>query len=299
MYQGIIIVNHQYGMASGPIEYKIKRFKEEFLKFDCQLIALKNDGSLSYIDNTGNIILNLPKFDFIIYLDKDKYLLQILKKENAIVFNEPDFIQLCDDKMLTHIRLSNLNISMPKTIPGPLNYNLKDDNFNQIIDNIIDKINFPMLIKGVYGSMGLNMLLVRNKKELLDGYSKMKKEPLLFQEYITSSYGKSLRVLVVDKKIVGTFLRYNDNDYRSNFSIGAKSMPYQLNEEYIEFVNKIVNELNISYAGIDLLFGKDNKPILCEINPNAFFSEFEKVTNVNVAKLFANMVIKKIKNVVE
>ena len=84
MYQGIIIVNHQYGMASGPIEYKIKRFKEEFLKFDCQLIVLKNDGSLSYIDNAGNIILNLPKFPPFLQVALHQKRLRFFSKRNLI-----------------------------------------------------------------------------------------------------------------------------------------------------------------------------------------------------------------------
>ncbi len=295
MYKkGIIIVNHQYGNASKNIDYKIMRFKEEFSKLDIALQVIKNDGSLSYIDSNGAIKLNIGTCDFIIYLDKDKYLLNLLKKENIKVFNRPDFIQLCDDKMLTHIALSNYNIAMPKTIPGPLNYNLNDDNSLEIITNITKQLKFPMLIKGVYGSLGLNMMYANSKEELLDCYQKMKNQPLLFQEYISSSYGKSIRCLVIDNKLVGAFLRYNPNDYRSNYFKGAKSKPIKLDSEYIDFVNKISKILNIEYAGVDLLFG-DTGPILCEINPNAFFSEFEKVTHINVAKLFANMVVKKIK----
>ena len=57
---------------------------------------------------------------------------------------------------------------------------------------------------------------------------------------------------------------------------------------------KIANILKIEYAGIDLLFSENGDPILCEINSNAFFEEFEKVTNINVAKKFAEMVIRKV-----
>ena len=54
--------------------------------------------------------------------------------------------------------------------------------------------------------------------------------------------------------------------------------------------------MHIEYAGIDLLFGENDEPILCEINSNAFFEEFEKVTGINAAAAFAEMVISKVNN---
>ena len=41
---------------------------------------------------------------------------------------------------------------------------------------------------------------------------------------------------------------------------------------------------------------KDKEPILCEINSNAFFEEFEKVTHLDVAKAVMDMVERKVNN---
>lgn len=293
MKKGLIIVNNKYGNASENVNYKILRFKEEFLKFDYELDVRKNDGSIAII-NDGKIELNLDHYDFIIYLDKDKYLARILQKSGCLLINNADFIELCDDKMLTHIRLANLGFKMPKTISGPLVFQDKDIQDKNVMENVKKHIDYPLLIKGVYGSLGLNMMYVTNDEEFLSAYNKMKSQPLLFQEYITSSYGRSIRCLVCDKKLVGAFERYNPNDYRSNFHDGADSKPIELSKKYIDFVEKIISELNIDYAGVDLLFGENDEPILCEINSNSFFKEFEKVTGINVAYLFAKMVIKKV-----
>ena len=54
-----------------------------------------------------------------------------------------------------------------------------------------------------------------------------------------------------------------------------------------------INKLNIEYAGIDLLLDQNQQPVLCEINSNAFFEEFEKVTKINVAKEILKMVIER------
>ena len=111
---GIIIVNQTLGHN----EYKIKRFKEEFSKRNISLEVFVNDGSLSVIKN-NKITINLPKADFVFYLDKDIYLARLLEKAGYRLFNSADFIKLCDDKMLTFIRCANEGIRMPKTISGP------------------------------------------------------------------------------------------------------------------------------------------------------------------------------------
>ena len=45
---------------------------------------------------------------------------------------------------------------------------------------------------------------------------------------------------------------------------------------------------------VDFMFLETGEPILCEINSNAFFEEFEKVTGINVAKEYALMIKRKI-----
>ena len=54
--------------------------------------------------------------------------------------------------------------------------------------------------------------------------------------------------------------------------------------------------MHIEYAGIDLLVYEDDEPILCEINSNAFFEEFEKVTGLNVAEAVRDMVVRKVQH---
>jgi glutathione synthase/RimK-type ligase-like ATP-grasp enzyme len=46
---------------------------------------------------------------------------------------------------------------------------------------------------------------------------------------------------------------------------------------------------------VDLLKDKKGNVLVCEVNSNAFFSEFEKVTGINVAKTYAEHVIQVVK----
>ncbi len=287
---GIIITNQDIGHNA----YKIRRFTEEGNKLGISLSHYINDGSIAVIKD-NNITIKLPKADFVIYLDKDIYLARILEKKGYRLFNKADFIKMCDDKMLTNIMCADHDIKMPKTIPGPLFYSPKlvESNLN-FLNGVIDELGLPLVLKRVYGSLGLGVYLVNTKEELIKLYKENCRQPIQFQEYISSSYGKSLRVLVIDGKVIGAFERYNESDFRSNFGKTASSKEYPLMGKFLELSNKITKLFDIEYAGIDLLFGENDEPVLCEINSNAFFEEFEKTTKINVAKIFMEMVKRKV-----
>ena len=288
--KGLIIVNQTIGHN----QYKIDRLFEEASKRSILLEVFVNDGTLAEIIN-DEIVVNLPKADFVFYFDKDIYLARLLEKAGYRLFNRADFIKLCDDKMLTFIRCANEGIKMPKTIAGPLIYtDLNPCNF-KFLDKVVKEIGLPMVVKKVYGSLGEGVYLVRTKEELINLYQEIYRNPILFQEYIKSSYGQSIRVLVINGKVFGSFNRINDRDFRSNFGSEASGKTIENPAKYHDFAQKIANKLQIEYAGIDLLINEDDQPILCEINSNAFFEEFEKVTGLNVASAILDMVEDKIK----
>lgn len=289
---GIIIVNQTIGHN----QYKIDRFGAEFKKRHIDYKVFINNGTLAKIEN-GNIVINLPKADFVLYMDKDIYLARMLEKAGYHLFNNADFIKMCDDKVLTFIRCANEGIPMIKTIAGPLVYTdtLNENNY-KFLDTVVNELSLPLIVKKVYGSLGEGVYIANSKKELKDIYSSIYRNPLLFQKYISSSRGKSIRVLVIDHQVVGGFVRYNTVDFRSNFGETATSKKLEENSKFFSFAQNIAQKLDILYAGIDLLYDENNEPILCEINSNAFFEEFEKVTSIDVAKLYVDMVIKEVEN---
>ena len=286
---GLIITNQELGHSA----YKIDRFKEEFSKLGISLDVVKNDGSLAEIKN-NNIVLNIPKCDFVIYLDKDAYLARMLERAGIRVFNRAEFIKLCDDKMLTFIKCANEGIRMPDTFAGPLVYTSIENPHTEFLDEVINKLGFPMVVKKVYGSLGEGVFLVQNKEELVELYKEICHNPILFQKYVSSSSGHSIRVIVIDGKVFGAFKRKNGNDFRSNFGTTAGSEKLENSQKYLDFAQKIAEKLDIEYAGIDLLDDENGDIVMCEINSNAFFEEFEKTTGLKVAKAFAEMVKRKI-----
>lgn len=286
---GIIITNQQIGHNG----YKTKRLMEEFANSNINVECFVNNGTLAVIKN-NDIKINLPKADFIIYLDKDIYLSKLLEKSGYRLFNRPDFMKLCDDKILTFITCANNGIKMPTTFAGPLVYfDLEEEHF-KFLDTVEKELGYPIVVKKVYGSLGQGVYLANNRNELESLYGEICRNPVLFQRYVDSSKGHSIRVLVIDGKVFGAFRRKNDTDFRSNFGGDAGGEKIEDINKYLDFAQNIADKLNIEYAGIDLLDDNDGEPILCEINSNAFFEEFEKVTGLNVAEAYVKMIIRKV-----
>ncbi len=51
------------------------------------------------------------------------------------------------------------------------------------------------------------------------------------------------------------------------------------------------NKLGLCFSGVDILFGDNEEPILCEVNSNPNFLSFEKVSGINFASCIAEYIV--------
>ena len=285
--KGLILVNAYSNMASSLNQSK--RLKEEFSKLNIQIDIVKNGEFTTYIKNSL-IVSGYLDYDFCVYLDKDKYVSEMLEKKGLKLFNSHESIRLCDDKMRTYIALSENGVNVVDTIPGALCYTENSQVDELKIKEIGEKLSYPVIVKHNYGSLGKEVFIANNFEELLSLAKKVKTLPHLFQKCINTSYGKDIRVITIGGKVVASMMRKSNNDFRSNIELGGEGERVVLSEEYIKQAEKVAKILKLDYAGIDVLIGENNEPIICEVNSNAFFGGIEKVTGVNVAKLYAEYI---------
>lgn len=285
----VLIIINGYGLADG-IKHQVKRLTDEFSARNVEVEIIKNTEVFAYILQ-GNIDISLPKADFILYLDKDRYVAELLEKAGYKLFNSIDSISKCDDKMLTHICLTNSGIKMPTTISSTLCY--RDDGNRDYLEPVIQKIGFPMIVKENYGSLGKQVYLVENKEQLLELENKLIHVPHIFQEFIKSSKGKDYRIIVINNKVVAYMKRENKHSYLSNLATGGTATIVNLPQEYLDVAVKASKILGLDYCGVDILEGPNGEPILSEVNSNAFYEGIEKTTGINVAGCYVDYLIKK------
>lgn len=284
--KGVIITNG-YANTEG-IAYQVKRLIEEFSMLGVEVENVKTNTLIAYISD-GKVKCNITA-DFIIYLDKDVHVASMLEKAGYRLFNTREAIEVCDDKIKTHIALSGCGVNMPDTISSPLMYREAEDEFYLSVE----RLGYPMVVKEAHGSLGGQVWLVNNRQELIALRQKLKMKPHLYQKFIESSKGKDYRVIVVGGKVVAYYMRESTIDFRSNIELGGTGKKVDLPIEYVNVAEKVSKILGLDYCGVDLLIGRE--PIVCEVNSNAFFTGAEKVTGVNVAKRYAEYILEQIKN---
>ena len=292
MKKGIIIVNAYCKLPS--MLNQANRLKEEFELLGVDITVIKN-GYDCYIDSECNVISNLSGYDFCVYLDKDKYLGEMLEKSGLRLFNNISSIETCDDKMKTLLKLSGNSLSVPKTLSAPLCFTSGSLLSNESADEIIKILSLPLVVKKSFSSLGKGVYLVKSKNELIDLVNKNQFEPKIYQQFISSSYGKDVRIICIGKKYFSAMMRISKNDFRSNSALGGDTVKFDAPKEFIEVAEKVANLLNLDYMGIDLMFDENGKPVICEVNSNAFFTAMEQTCGVNVAKAYAMHVIKTVK----
>lgn len=291
--KGLILTNAY--VNTGDIAFQPERLKEEFEKLGVLVDVLPNDFFPVYIEN-GNISHSLHGYDFCVFLDKDKYVLRAIEKCNIPIYNAYQPITVCDDKMLTFLELANNGIPMPKTLPGLLCFDSKAEVDEKTVEKIIASLGLPVIVKECFGSLGKGVYLAKDKNELLEICQRVKCKPHLFQEFISSSYGKDVRVIVIGGEVVGGILRVSSGDFRSNISSGGHGEKFELDKEMKDLAVKVASILNLKYCGMDFLIDSNGKPLVCEVNSNAFFKGFEKVTGINVAKKYATYILNDLHN---
>lgn len=264
------------------IDDLVDLFIIEGKKLNIEIDKIKNTELLPIYNNEGKpdliYLKKVKEPNFIIFWDKDIFLAKHLENMGYRLFNSSSAIDYCDDKCLMHLMLSNKNISMPKTIISPMIFNY--DNIND--DYLIEVFNIfknKVVIKEAKGSFGMQVYLIEEREAFINKIKELNKRNVRFiiQEKVEASFGKDIRVNIIGNKVVGAMLRKSSSDFRANITQGGKGEIVVLTKEQEELALKAHKTLGLDFSGVDLLFGKDNKPILCEVNSNLNFLSFEKL----------------------
>lgn len=290
--KGVILINAYFD--SDEYMYQPQRLQEELFGVGAEAEIIRNDGYLCTVDKDKTREA-FEGYDFCIYLDKDKYLLKALSESGIPLFNSYEAITTCDDKMLTCLALADKGVPLPKTLAGLMCFSKEEQIKPESMDIIEAELGYPLIIKESYGSQGKGVYLVHDRAELCETLEKVKCKPHLLQKYLWNSFGKDVRVIVIGGKVAGAMLRKSESDFRSNIGAGGSGEEYEITPEVESLCLKIAEILKLDYCGIDLLFGEDGF-VVCEVNSNAFFAGFEAATGINVAELYAEYIVKKVKS---
>ena len=270
--------------------WETQRLVEEFEKQDIQIRVVNPQDVDIYVDRDDrkSILVDgkaraLP--DFVIPRTGSgttyfiKAIIRHLERLGVILINGSHSIDTVKDKLYTQQVLGESNLPVPKTllVRHPINLEWVEQN-----------IGFPVIIKTLSGSFGAGVFLAEDKKQfrqLLTMAEITKKSYyIVIQEFIKDSFGKDLRVFVLNGKVIGCMMsQATDDDFRANITRGGEGIPYQITDEIEWLGGESSRLLGLDIAGVDLLFDNGGFKI-CEVNSSPGFEGMDKFTKTNIAE---------------
>lgn len=290
--KGLILVNAYY--HTPEIGYQPARLREELAARGVPADILPTDGFPVRIGGAG-VSLAFAGYDFCVYLDKDRYILRALEQSGLPVFNGYETVTCCDDKALTALALAAAGVPQPKTLPGPLCYRSEAKLGAGMFARAAELLGLPLVVKESNSSLGAGVHLVENEREFSALWEKIKLRPWLLQEYVAESRGRDVRVIVVGGRALGAMLRTSGGaDFRSNVAAGGSGQPFPLDGALRSLSERAAKALKADFCGVDVLFGREGY-LVCEVNSNAYYGAFERVTGLNVAGAYAEHILRAVR----
>ncbi len=277
--------------------YTSNRFKEEAGKMNIgiKLVApeefdliVTKEGEKSILYNGKQVNLPdclIPRIGTVTY-----YSLAIIRhfeRLGVFILNSSQSMETSKDKLASLQLLASNNMPIPKTMLAkfPINISVVEKEFR-----------YPLVLKTITGSQGKGVFLLESRNKLNDIATLMEisKDPkinLILQEFISSSKGKDIRVIVIGGRTIGAMLRKaKGKNFKANYSAGGQVSPFDLNPTIEWLAVESARLMGLDIAGVDILFDKNNNYRICEINSYPGFEGFEKATGLNVPNEIFNYI---------
>ena len=182
------------------------------------------------------------------------------------------------DKLRSQQILTKAGVDTPKTL---VSRNTAD------IDDLLEQIGLPVIIKLATGTHGNGVVLADTKKaakSALQAFYLYNEDGtnILLQEYVKESAGTDIRAFVVGSRVVASMQRQSlDDDFRSNLHKGGLGTSIKLTDEEKKLAIRAAKAMGLHIAGVDLM-RSDKGPVVLEVNASPGFG-IERVTGRDVA----------------
>lgn len=202
-----------------------------------------------------------------------------LEMQGAWMASSSIAITRARDKLRSQQILTKAGVDTPKTL---ISRNIAD------IDDLLEQIGLPVIIKLATGTHGNGVVLADTKKaakSALQAFYLYNEDGtnILLQEYVKESAGTDIRAFVIGSRVVASMKRQSlDDDFRSNLHKGGEGVGIKLTDEEKRIAVKAAKAMGLHIAGVDLM--RSNRgPLVLEVNASPGFG-IEKVTGRNVAE---------------
>lgn len=256
----------------------------EIYNYRAMKFCIENGEEVLYYQNEK--ITELPKVAFA--RGNCYKLMHFLHNKGVTIINGFMNMVHMKDKWQTYLNLKQQNILQPLTLNAnlPIPYS-----------EVVEKLGEPFILKYRFGAQGKSVYLIESEEQYLDTIKKFYFDDLILQQYISTSFGKDIRVFVVGDQVFGAVRDNSNNDFRANLAQGGITYKFDIPERLMPVIKTICNTIDAEIVGLDFLFDNDDFTF-CEANGNAGYKAFI-AQNIDMSKIIADYICDKYFNEVD
>ncbi len=221
---------------------------------------------------TSDLVLNRS-----VSHSRSLYALRFFEHYGVPTVNAYDVVEVCGDKVLASLRLSEAGIPTPKTVVALT---------PEAALKALDEVGYPAVLKPPIGSWGRLMAKVDDVEEAeqIIEHKTALGSPMhsifYVQEYVAKPQ-RDLRAFVVGDELVAAMYRYSD-DWRTNASRGGIAEALTPTPEMAELAMRAASAVGGGVLAVDLM-ESSNGLVVHEVNPTPEFKALASATGIDVA----------------
>jgi RimK family alpha-L-glutamate ligase len=209
-----------------------------------------------------------------------------LERQGFLVINPTEAIEHCVDKYDILAILEDNNIPIPRTAATEsVNEALKA--FTELGEDVV--------IKPLFGSRGIGATRIVDLEIAATIFKAITFHHgvIYIQEFIP--HGTSdIRAFVIDSTVTAAMRRVAEN-WKTNYSQGAKPAPLKLNPNLEQLAVRAAQVVGCKIAGVDILEGP-NGPVIVDVNSQPGWKGLQMVTKVNIAEKIVTFLLSELKH---
>ncbi|MCX7423593.1 MAG: RimK family alpha-L-glutamate ligase [Planctomycetia bacterium] len=200
-----------------------------------------------------------------------------LEAAGVTVLNSPKSVECAVDKYLTTAKLEAAGLPVPETIVCEAS----DDALAAF-----EQLGRDVVVKPIFGSEGRGIMRVSDPDLALRTFRTLERlQAALYLQRFVNHPGYDIRVLVLDGKILGGMKRVSDGDFRTNVSRDGRGEPHTVTDTEADWALRASAATGARFAGIDIMYDREGRGFVIEVNAVPGWRAFQRVTGLDVAKL--------------
>ena len=265
-----------------------RRIQAELAALGVRAILKRNDFCPAYL-SAASVRTPLRQYDFCVYLDKDKYASAPSGRRGHAPFQPRRGGGRSATTRCARTLRSRALCPCRRRSPRRCAIR-RARRFRGAFSQVGGVLGYPVVVKECYGSLGKGVYLAHDRASLRRSPRKSERVRT-FPEFIAESAGQDLRVIVIGGKRDRRHAPRLADGFPLQCGTGRSGEKAALDTAGAALAERPRRRSDLITAASICCFGKDG-PLVCEVNSNAFFGTFERVTGVNVAGLYADHILR-------